>query len=101
MSHEDFRAALNAMRVQAAINDAQVRQVRADPITYLQEAGKRMYELHKVLEEVQRALSPCAVFDKAEEMGMHPMDIQGEALIRCNAASKVLDNYFHPQGARK
>lgn len=66
----------------------------ADPLPTLLEAKKQMHEMHMVLERVYVALSPAPVLEMAEELCVRPMDFQGEALVRCDAAKKVVRDYM-------
>jgi len=73
-------------------------QVLANPEPYLDRLAERCCQLQSILEEVDRALHPDTVFDYWLDHADHsaiprPVDIQGEALIRCNRALRVLDKY--------
>lgn len=70
----------------------------ANPKPYLEDMAARCHELIKVLEDVEYALSPDAVFDywdvnANKQQIPKPGDIQGEAFIRCNKAIEVLREY--------
>lgn len=90
MSEERFRLDLARLQAALAIADA---QVMANPKKYLSRMSRHCVDLLDVLERVEHALSPDIVFDFAEERNMRPADINGEALIRCNAAKRVLRDY--------
>lgn len=95
MSDTEFRQRLAKMQALLAINDA---KLMANPKPCLEEMAKRCNRLLRVLDEVDRALSPDCVFDfwgnHADEYHMsQPSDVNGEALIRCNKALEVLRKY--------
>ena len=70
-------------------------QMLANPEPYLEKMATQMYELDKCLHAVQYALSPDVVFDFAEEHSIVPVNsIQGEAHIRCEAALKVIREFY-------
>jgi hypothetical protein len=83
---------LARIQTMIAINDA---RVMSNPKPYLESMLKRCHELMKTLEDVEHALSPDTVFafwdEHADKKAIpRPIDIQGEALIRCNKALDVL-----------
>jgi hypothetical protein len=86
----EFRQKLAKLQSLVAIKNA---QVLANPIPYLEDMSERCVILLKLLEEVEYALSPHIVFDFAQENSMEPMDLQGEALIRCNKAKQLIRDY--------
>lgn len=95
MKDKEFRMMLARLTAQVSINDA---IVMSNPKKYLLEMREHCNSLLKVLDDVDRALSPDIVFDFWDEncdkkQIPRPIDIQGEALIRCNAALKVLREY--------
>ena len=92
MADTEFRQRLAALQTRLAINKA---RVLSNPEPYLNDMSRRCNELLKVLEDVDYALSPDSVCDWAmsREPPMRPMDVQGEAHIRCQAALKVLREY--------
>lgn len=93
MGEREFRMKLAKFRADLAIREA---QLIANPLPALKEMESHCVELLRVLEDVKYALSPDLIFDVHEENSdrLHsPNDIQGEALIRCNKALKILNNY--------
>ena len=71
-------------------------QVRANPEPYLDAASKQIFELRRLLDEIELSLRPsmsCAVIDFAEAHDMKPIDVVGEGLIRANAALDLIDKY--------
>ena len=88
---ERSRRLLARLRSQVAIRDS---QIMANPLPYLIEAEKQLIEMRICMEDIQRALSPDAVFDFAEDHCIKPADINGEAYIRVKAAQKVLDKWL-------
>ena len=89
--NKDATRILAKLQTALAIHDA---KVMANPKPYLEEAAKQIVDLKICLDDIQRALSPDVVFDFAKENDIRPMDIQGEALIRCNAAKLALQKYY-------
>ena len=90
MSDRDMRELLAQLTAKLATHKA---MVLADPEPWLDKMAKHIEELLIVLHKVEYALSPDLVFDTANEMGIRPVDFQGEALVRCNAALDVLRKY--------
>lgn len=95
MSGEKFQQQLARLRTLVAINDA---RVMSNPKHYLKKMDKRCNELLQVLEKVENALSPDLVFDHWEQncdknQIPRAIDFQGEALLRCNTALKILRDY--------
>ena len=95
MSESEFRRKLNRLRELIEERD---QQIRANPLPFLKDMEKQCTELRKVLANVEYALSTDKVFDywdqKADKaMIPQPVDLQGEALIRCNAALEVIREY--------
>lgn len=92
---KDFKSTLDRLRYLIAIAE---RDVIENPLPHLQKAEKQMQEIMDLLEKVDYALSPDYVYDVWEEeykdSGMRPMDIQGEALFRCNKAKKLIAEYM-------
>jgi hypothetical protein len=88
----DIRHRVAELKTKLAIQDA---RIMSNPRPYLNEMSKTIGELLRVIEEIDYALSPDAVFDVWSESAdkrvfSGPADINGEALIRCNKALKVL-----------
>lgn len=95
MKDQEFRQKLARLQALIAIKDA---QLMANPKPYLEDMAQRCHELLRVLEDVEYALSPDAVFDfwdaNADKKAIpRPIGINGEALIRCNKALAVLHKY--------
>jgi hypothetical protein len=90
MSDREMREMLAQLIAKLAMHKA---MVLADPEPWLDKLAKHSGELLAVLREVEYALSPDMVFDTANEMGIRPVDFQGEALVRCNKALGVLRKY--------
>lgn len=95
MSDIEFRQKLAELTARIAIMDA---QVMANPKKYLEEMSAHANRLIKVLDDVEYALSPDMVYDFWELNCDHsaiprPQDLNGEAMIRCNAAKDVLRRY--------
>lgn len=95
MKDKEFRMMLADLTAKIAVKDA---MVMANPKRYLEEMQDYCHSILKVLEDVDHALSPDVVFKFWDEncdknQIPRPIDIQGEALIRCNAALKVLREY--------
>ena len=90
LNDTEFRMKLAELRTKMIIGDL---EVKANPKKYLQEMSAYCNKLLKVLDEVEYALSPDIVFDVANNYDMRPMDIQGEAYIRCNKALEILSKY--------
>jgi len=70
-------------------------RILSNPEPYIIDLTKRCGELLHVLRQIEYALSPDMVCDVAFDMDIKPIDIQGEALIRCNRAKKLLEDYKH------
>jgi hypothetical protein len=91
---EEFRSQVASIAAKIAIKEA---QIMANPLKYLESMNKRCNEVLKVLQDVEYALSPDLVFDiwseGAFDNQIKPIDIQGEAYLRCNAAKEVLRKY--------
>jgi len=96
MSDIAFRQKLAELQTRLAIGKA---QVLANPEPYLDDLTRRCTDLLKVLEDIDYALSPDCPVDWAQSHNppIKPMNLQGEALIRCNAALKVIRDYRYPQ----
>ena len=90
MNEKEFRETFAKFQVMIATKNA---QVMSNPLPHLQAMEERCSHLLQVLEKVEYALSPDIVFDKATSMGIEPIDFQGEALLRCNEALKILLDY--------
>ena len=95
--NEDDKKALARLTTQLAISNA---QISANPFPYIDKLTKELIRLLKVLESVEYALSPDYVFDFWNENDdksaiRNPIDIRGEALIRCNKALEILRIYSH------
>ena len=90
MSDRDMRDLLAELTTKLAMHKA---LVLADPEPWLDKLTEHAGELLVVLREVEYALSSDCVFDKANEMGIRPINFQGEALVRCNKALDVLRKY--------
>jgi len=96
MSKSNAGERLAKLQALVAIKDA---QVMANPKPYLEELAQECSEIFRVLEEVDRALSPAVVLEYWEENAdkkaiPKPDDIQGEALVRCNKARQVIKSYW-------
>ena len=94
---EKFRQDLAKLQTAIAIRNA---QILSNPMPHLQKMDEHCYKLLRVLDDVKYALSPDYVFDFWDQncdkkQLQNPMSIQGEALLRCNKALEILDNYFH------
>lgn len=90
MADRELRELLAKLTAKLATNRA---LVLANPEPYLDQLTKHSGRLLRVLRDVEYALSPDMVFDVANEMGIRPIDFQGEALIRCEKALAVLREY--------
>lgn len=94
MTEKAFREKLARLHTLIAIKDA---QLMANPKPYLEDMSRRCVELLNVLEQVEYALSPELVYDTWENgfknVIPNPIDIQGEALLRCNAALDIIKDY--------
>lgn len=86
----EFRRLLSKLQAGVAINNA---KIISNPIPYIEEMSKRCHEVLEVLDKVEEALSQVPVIEAAAKMGIEPRDLKGEALIRCNKASKVISQY--------
>lgn len=90
-----LREDLARLKAKVAIMDA---KVMANPKPHLERMSSQCIELLQVIEDIERALSPDSVFDfwdKSADKDAFPLpvDINGEALIRCNAALAVIREY--------
>lgn len=90
MADKAFRELLSRLSAELAVRKA---LVLADPEPYLCQLSKHSERLLIALRDVEYALSPDVVFDVANDMGIRPIDFQGEALVRCNKAREVLRKY--------
>ena len=90
MTDKELRELLAEFEARIATQKA---LVLAHPEPYLNRLAKYSGRLLRVLRDVEYALSPDMVFDVANEMGIHPIDFQGEALVRCNKALEILRKY--------
>lgn len=95
MKDKQFRQELQELRSKIALKDI---DVMCNPKPYLQQAYDIASSLMDLFEKIEIALSPCAVFDFWQNNCNHsqiqkPVDITGEALIRCNAALKVIEKF--------
>ena len=93
--HVEFHKTLSKLQAMLAIKDA---QLMANPKPYLEDMENRCAELLQVFDDIENALSSNCVFDYWEDNADHdvlkkPVDVQGEALIRCDAALKVINKY--------
>lgn len=91
----EFRQKLS--QLQAAIITKEA-QINSNPLPYLKEMESRCCELLEVFEDIERALSPDMIFDFWESSCNkkeipRPMDIQGEAYIRCNKALEIIGEF--------
>lgn len=69
--------------------------VRADPIPALEAAEAQLGKQHHLIMQIHDALvGSDLIFDTAEQFGLHPTNINGEAYIRNQAALKLVDNYL-------
>ncbi|PHR58787.1 MAG: hypothetical protein COA47_10300 [Robiginitomaculum sp.] len=94
-SREEFLQGLASLRAAIITRDC---QIRANPLPHLKAMEKRCAELEDLFNKIDYALSPNMVFDTWDtlcdkDVIQRPTDIQGEALIRCNAALKVISDY--------
>lgn len=64
-----------------------------DPFPVINTLADRCNRMMEAIEEIDRALSPLPVYEFADKHSIMPHDIQGEALIRTNAALKVIRDY--------
>lgn len=92
---KQFQSALEKLRYLIAIQDHELIE---NPKPHLVAMERRCCELMKTLEQIEYALSPDCVFDVWQECFdksqiPRPIDVQGEALIRCNKALEVIRNY--------
>lgn len=95
LSNLEFRKKLAELQSRIAIKEA---QIMADPVPYLSAMSNQCNTLLKVIDDIAFALSPDLVFDYWDtnmDKGMvpNPIDVQGEALLRCNAALEVIRKY--------
>lgn len=95
MRDQELRIKLAEIRSALAIKDS---QIVANPIPYLNEMSSRTNEILKLLDDVEHALSPDYIFDYwsayvNKDMIPRPIDLQGEALLRCNKAIELIQNY--------
>lgn len=73
----------------------QQAKIRADPIPVLEKAEAQMAKQHHLLLQLHDALvGSDLIFDTAEQFGLHPTNINGEAYIRNQEALKLLSDYF-------
>jgi len=78
------------------INAIEEARIKSNTKHYLVDIDKKYIKLLKVLDDIEYALSSDSVFDYWSENKSefsNPIDIQGEALIRCNKALKILGEY--------
>ena len=92
---EEGRNVLSRLVALVAIRDA---QVIANPLPYLDQMAAKVTELQELLEAVEYALSPDCVFDfwdkNVDKNAIpRPIDFQGEALLRCDKALSLLQEY--------
>ena len=97
MKDQYFKEMLARLQALIIINDA---RVMTNPKFYLDEMYQRSVELLKVFDEIEYALSSNYVFDYWDcnfnkDIVPRPIDVQGEALIRCNKALEVIGEYRH------
>lgn len=92
MSDIEFRQKLARLQAMLAINKA---KVLSNPEPFINDLIERCTKLLQVLDDIDYALSPDCAFDWAmsHEPPIKPVDLQGEALIRCDAALKVINEY--------
>lgn len=90
MSERDFKTQLAELRIKLALSKA---KVLSDPEPHINKLMGHCSELLKTMEEIEYALSPDIIFDVAMANVMNPCDIQGEALIRCNEALRIIRKY--------
>ena len=88
----DHARILARLRAVIALQQA---KIRADPIPVLEKAEAQMVKQHHLLSQIHDALvGSDLIFDAAEQFGIHPTNINGEAYIRNQAALKLLSDYF-------
>ena len=88
----DYAQILARLRTAIALQQA---KIRADPIPVLEKAEAQMAKQHHLLSQIHDALvGSDLIFDVAEQFGIHPTNINGEAYIRNQAALKLLSDYF-------
>ena len=77
------------LQSQVAIQDA---RVRSDPVPYLQEAHALVSEARTLLQDLKWVLDGLDSFDMIQEIAplMEPKDFNGEALLRCQKAHKMI-----------
>ena len=69
--------------------------VRADPIPALEAAEAQLGKQHHLIMQIHDALVGAdLIYDTAYELGVQPMNINGEAYIRNQAALKLIDDYL-------
>lgn len=95
MKDKQFRQALQELSSKIALKDI---DVMCNPKPHLQQAHDIASSMMELFEKIEIALSPCVVFDFWQNNCDHnqiqrPIDINGEALIRCNAALKVIEKF--------
>jgi len=81
---------LERLETKIILNDLKVMN---NPKKYLDYMITNCVHLLKVLDKIEYALSPSAVFDFSEKNDIRVEDVSGEALIRCNAALEVIRKY--------
>lgn len=83
---------LSQLTAQLAINDA---RVRSDPLPYLQEAHHLVSETRELLEQLEWVLEGMDSFDMIQDIApkMAPVDFNGEALLRCQKALRMIREF--------
>lgn len=92
--NSEHKQILAKLEVQLAIRHA---SIRADPIPLLNTAFHMLARVRKCIDDIDYALSPEVLVDwgNNHKPPIQAPDINGEALIRCNAAKKVIRDYLH------
>ena len=95
MSDIEFRQRLAKLQTLISINKV---KVLSNPEPYLNDLSDQVGKLLKVIEDIDYALSSDCACDWA--MSHNPpiniVDLQGESLIRCDAALKVIHEFRYP-----
>jgi len=73
--------------------EQQDKQIREDPVPFLNKAYDEMNKLRELLEKIDYALSPDYVYDCSIELNLSQPDINTEAYTRCSKAQDLLDEY--------
>ena len=90
MKSQEFHEKLSRLQVMIAIQDA---KIMADPLRYLDDMSSRCSAVLRLLEDVEWALNGHTIADYCAENAIEPFTLQGEALVRCNAALNLIREY--------